>query len=1083
MEGQIANITHDFANGAVAADGKVFIGSSSEDCVRAFELETGKLLWTFYCDAAVRLTPTWAGGNLLFGSDDGYAYCLDANAGEEVWRYTPAPRRRWAINNGRLMAQWPIRTGVTVEDGIAYFAAGLFPPHGVYLCALKVADGAVVWKNELNVNQSTAFQGHIMIDGDTLYFPTGRTSPVAVNKTDGSLVRQVNFDYRRSGGGVDVTFLAKDVMAYGPNQSGVLNIRVRLDPYPDTPSWAGRTNGGPCGRVTTLFAQTIATDDESVYILRTYRASHNRKDFTQTVLAVDKARFLEALNEAMDEKRPNFPNFGGKWFVGSEDERTGSKLPGLSRWQQEASDQSLSMIVAGTSLIVGGKDFVELRSGKTGEIVWTSPVQGEVWSLAVADSALVACTDKGITYCFRSGAKVEPKLGAGLPTPPKRRTEGLPERRRPSVGPVARSETGHNKVGPVARSETGHNRLPAEHKPQLTVPYKEDADYRHAAEFTLAQTDRRRGFCLVLDAGEGQLAYEIARRSEFYVVGLETDVEKVAVARRKLSQAGLYGARVVVHYCPEPSIAAWPSYMANLIVSGADIKGAVPSYHAKEVFRVLRPYGGVLVLGSAEDLPAWAGEHIAGFDPTKPVTRGELPGAGNWSHMYADTANTSNSDDALVKGLEYDLQWMGPPGTERIINRHMTPMGPLYMNGRMYVFGYNYVTVVDAYNGTFLWEKEIPNSSRVIMALNAAPICVDERHFYCVSANECWVMDVRNGQLVRKLKGLREEADWGFIASTGTHLVGTTQNPKARMTKGDRGWNWRILHGDAAGKPNPSKPVVGDVLFVLDAGKHEQLWRREKGIVLHSSITIAAGVIYFAENRNNELRANGVGYVPLDQFVASDAWFVAVQLTTGKLLWERPISMPAANCLYLVKAKPDALLAVTAFPKIEPPEKDGERPVVRTCYEFRAISTADGTPLWDKSYQGDGKGILTNETNHNQFLMHPNIVGNTLVMAFYPGGTWVLDMATREATKVKAAYRCSPAAASRTNLFYRAGYCSTFDLSVGKGAPLTRITRPSCWISMLPAGGLIMMPEYGSTSCRCGYPIQTSVVMVPRQRP
>ena len=97
--------------------------------------------------------------------------------------------------------------------------------------------------------------------------------------------------------------------------------------------------------------------------------------------------------------------------------------------------------------------------------------------------------------------------------------------------------------------------------------------------------------------------------------------------------------------------------------------------------------------------------------------------------------------------------------------------------------------------------------------------------------------------------------------------------------------------------------------------------------------------------------------------------------------------MPAANCLYLVKAKPDALLAVTAFPRIEPPGKDGERPVVRTCCEFRAISPAAGALLWDKSYQGDGKEILSNETNHNQFLMHPNIVGNTVVMAFYPGGT------------------------------------------------------------------------------------------------
>ena len=361
---------------------------------------------------------------------------------------------------------------------------------------------------------------------------------------------------------------------------------------------------------------------------------------------------------------------------------------------------------------------------------------------------------------------------------------------------------------------------------------------------------------------------------------------------------------------------------------------------------------------------------------------------------------------------------------------------------------------------------------------------------------------MRNGQLVRKLKGPREEDDWGFIASTGTHVVATTQNPKARMKGDSRGikWNFSILtpgaprrtsdkeKGENAPPTIPdeaTRPVVGDVLFVMDAEKHERLWTREKGIVLHPSITIADGVIYFAENRNNQLCANGVGYVPLNQFVSKNAWFVAVELKTGKLLWERPISMPAATCLYLVKAKPDALLVVTAFSKIEPPEKGEKgkmRPVVRTCYEFRAINPADGTPLWDKSYQGAGKGILSNETNHNQFLMHPNIVGNTVVMAFYPGGTWVLDMATREATQVKAAYRCSPAAASRTNLFYRAGYSSTFDLSLGASAPLTRITRPSCWISMLPAGGLIMMPEYGSTSCKCGYPIQTSVVMAPADK-
>ena len=45
----------------------------------------------------------------------------------------------------------------------------------------------------------------------------------------------------------------------------------------------------------------------------------------------------------------------------------------------------------------------------------------------------------------------------GSLTPPKPPTEGLHRYGRPSVGRVARSETGHSAVGRVARSETGHS--------------------------------------------------------------------------------------------------------------------------------------------------------------------------------------------------------------------------------------------------------------------------------------------------------------------------------------------------------------------------------------------------------------------------------------------------------------------------------------------------------------------------------------------------------------------------------------------------------------------------------------------------
>jgi hypothetical protein len=272
-----------------------------------------------------------AGGAVYFAGMDGHVYAADALSGEVKWRKSPKDARA-------------LQSSTAVVYGTVF----------VY------AAGSVVWKNALGVDHSTAFQGHIMIDGDVLYFPTGRTSPVAVNNTDGSLVNARPFDYRRSGGGVDGTFLAQDIMAYGPNQAGVLNIRVRLDYYPDLSSWIRRMNNGPWGRVTSVHAQTIAADAESVYLLRTYRAGRRffgANRFSDSVLALNKSRFLEELYNAMDEERPRFPNFGGTWFVSTENKRTVGKLPGVTRWQQEASSQSLTMIAAGNSLIIGGMNF------------------------------------------------------------------------------------------------------------------------------------------------------------------------------------------------------------------------------------------------------------------------------------------------------------------------------------------------------------------------------------------------------------------------------------------------------------------------------------------------------------------------------------------------------------------------------------------------------------------------------------------------------------------------------------------------------------------------------------------------------
>ena len=45
--------------------------------------------------------------------------------------------------------------------------------------------------------------------------------------------------------------------------------------------------------------------------------------------------------------------------------------------------------------------------------------------------------------------------------------------------------------------------------------------YEKAASDILKETGIDKGYCLVVDCGEGQLAYELAKRSNLHIIGLE----------------------------------------------------------------------------------------------------------------------------------------------------------------------------------------------------------------------------------------------------------------------------------------------------------------------------------------------------------------------------------------------------------------------------------------------------------------------------------------------------------------------------------------------------------------------------------
>ena len=208
-------VIFDWAFHVVAGDDAVYFGSSADDKVYCLDAATGRERWSFFTDGPVRLAPTLADGRVYVGSDDGVVYCLNATDGSLHWKHRASPSDVRVPGNGRIMSLWPVRTGVLVSDGVAYFAAGLFPFEGAYICALDANDGQVLWKKRVD---NVAPQGYLLASSTRLYVPTGRGAPVVFDRRDGRFIHALG------GSGGAFCVLTKDTLIYGPGKKGTLDV-------------------------------------------------------------------------------------------------------------------------------------------------------------------------------------------------------------------------------------------------------------------------------------------------------------------------------------------------------------------------------------------------------------------------------------------------------------------------------------------------------------------------------------------------------------------------------------------------------------------------------------------------------------------------------------------------------------------------------------------------------------------------------------------------------------------------------------------------------------------------------------------
>jgi hypothetical protein len=111
----------------------------------ALECRTGRRRWRFTAEGPIDSPPTYHDGLVLFGSRDGWVYCLEARSGELVWRFSDKPKVRLLCDSERLESAWPVNGSVMVRDNLTYFAAGRssFLDGGITVYALDPETGGV----------------------------------------------------------------------------------------------------------------------------------------------------------------------------------------------------------------------------------------------------------------------------------------------------------------------------------------------------------------------------------------------------------------------------------------------------------------------------------------------------------------------------------------------------------------------------------------------------------------------------------------------------------------------------------------------------------------------------------------------------------------------------------------------------------------------------------------------------------------------------------------------------------------------------------------------------------------------------
>jgi outer membrane protein assembly factor BamB len=1011
---ELPRLRFDDAFHVAAADGLVFFGSSADHKVTALDAATGSVRWVFFTEGPVRNAPTVAAGNVYVGSDDGYAYCLNAADGVLRWRLRAGPADERVLGSGQMISRWPLRTGILVQDGIAYFGAGVFPAEGLFLYAADAATGAVVWKNDTYGGGGSADvspQGYLLLAGDSVVVPSGRRAPMVFSRRDGRLLHTSAANRFAVGtfGGTFAT-LDGDIVYNGTEQ--MFGYRLS-DGAVLLVEYARRLALSP-ERAYLLTGSDLLACQKSAWI----EASRQRLPLHQRILqAAPLVAELEAQERRLQkENQPVSAQLRADLArsqaliaeARSGRDQLADRVRQAPNWRTPCAAVE-SLIVTADGVIAGGNGQVAAFAAGDGKPLWELPVAGRARGLALSEDRLLVSLDSGAIVCFAEGtaeARTVAATAAPLPPPPA------------ATAPL------------LAAVETC-----------LPPP---------------------RGYALVIGPQALPVSVRLAAVKGLRTYVASEDASQGDELRRDLDKLGLYGFQAAVLSTPDLAALPFSDDFANLVVWTAATPPPEPV--AAELLRVLKPWGGALVVPaaavarfSAGESPLQAGAATGGWAA---LTKGAVAGAGSWTHQYADAGNTACSADERVKG-DLGVLWYGEPGPERIPNRHISSAAPLAADGRLFVEGENVLMCYDSANGVELWVRDLPGAARAGLKTACSNLVYADGSLFVVAAGTCH----------------RLRADTGETSRTYALTPGDDGQPRT----------WGSYLSVAAGILLGSDQ--GQTLFALDAESGKPLWEYHGKAVDWITVAVSADRVFAVDRRATEeqqrkamagmeasQRLDRLGKpIPADVRVV-----VCLDLRSGRQLWESP--QYVSDCIRVGTSGGELTLMAA-------------KGVVLLC----------GQPwnghFWQEFYAGDftRRSLIALDATTGQMLWsgrkgyrsRPLIVGDVVIAE-----PWAHDLRTgverqrlHPLTAVESdwqfsrpGHHCGNISACAGGLFFRSGSAAYYDLTGDYGTVHFGGQRPGCWINCIPANGVVLMPE-ASSGCICPYSLQCTTAFKGRRVP